>query len=220
MSQLVPPRFLFRWSFPVRRLERRSSSSGRLLDLPEHFRIPLLGELDAAPSFADVRLAWSPEGIGLSAAVTGRTRQPTCDSELPTNTDGMHIWVDTRNTQSVHRGTKFCQQFSLLPMGGGANKSDPFACAVPLARSREEVSLPDAALIELQAGISSDGYWLEAWLPKEVLFGYEPALHQSLGFHFVVRDSQFGEQSLAVNHDFPYATDPSLWQTLELVSEQ
>lgn len=105
-------------------------------------------------------------------------------------------------------------------MGGGANKSDPFACAVPLARSREEVSLPDAALIELQAGISSDGYWLEAWLPKEVLFGYEPALHQSLGFHFVVRDSQFGEQSLAVNHDFPYATDPSLWQTLELVSEQ
>ena len=217
MSQLVPPRFLFRWSFSVRRLERRLHHSGRLLGLSEDFRIPSLSELDNSSSFADVRMAWSDEGIGLSIEVSGRSRPPKCLIEQPTTSDGLHVWLDTRNTQTVHRATKFCQQFSLLPMGGGGpTASEPIAIAVPMARAREEVALPDVSLVELQSHVQNEGYWLDAWLPKEVLFGYEPSSHASLGFHFAVRDSQLGEQTLAVNSEFPYASDPSLWQTIVL----
>jgi hypothetical protein len=31
-----------------------------------------------------------------------------------------------------------------------------------------------------------------------------------------VNDTEFGEQYLAVNHEFPQEVDPSLWQTIEL----
>ena len=100
--------------------------------------------------------------------------------------------------------------------GGGPTASEPIAIAVPMARAREEVALPDVSLVELQSHVQNEGYWLDAWLPKEVLFGYEPSSHASLGFHFAVRDSQLGEQTLAVNSEFPYASDPSLWQTIVL----
>lgn len=216
MSQLVPPRFLFRWSFSVRRLERRRHHAGRLLGLSEDFRLTSLGELDNSACFADVRMAWSDEGIGLSVEVSGRSRPPKCLVEQPTTSDGLHVWLDTRNTQTVHRATKFCQQFSLLPMGGGSGGGEPIAIAVPLARAREEAALPEASLVELQSHVQNEGYWLDAWLPKEVLFGFEPSSHSSLGFHFAVRDSQLGEQTLAVTSEFPYASDPSLWQTMML----
>ena len=219
MSQLVPPRFLFRWSFSVRRLERRLHHAGRLLGLSEEFLVPSLGELDNSASFADVRMAWSNEGIGLSIEVSGRSRPPKCLIEQPTTSDGLHVWLDTRNTQTVHRATKFCQQFSLLPIGGGSNGGEPLAIAIPMARARDEAALPEASLIELQSSVRNEGYWLDAWLPKEVLFGYEPSSHSSLGFHFAVRDSQLGEQTLAVNSEFPYASDPSLWQTIVLSTD-
>lgn len=216
MSQLVPPRFLFRWSFSVRRLEHRLHHAGRLLGLSDDFQIPSLAELDNSASFADVRMAWSDEGIGLSIEVSGRSRPPKCLVEQPTTSDGLHVWLDTRNTQTVHRATKFCQQFSLLPAGGGPGGDKPIAIAVPMARARDEATLPEASLVELQSNVRNEGYWLDAWLPKEVLFGFEPSSHSNLGFHFVVRDSQFGEQTLAVTSEFPYASDPSLWQTMML----
>ena len=50
-----------------------------------------------------------------------------------------------------------------------------------------------------------------------VLVGFDPAQHPQLGFHYTIRDSELGEQSLAVGSEFPYASDPSLWQTIQLV---
>lgn len=216
MSQLVPPQFLFRWSFPVRRIGGLPHRSGRLLDLPEVCGIPSLAELDSSPSFADVRLAWNDGGLGLSVDVRGRTRRLQCSSASPSVSDGLHVWLDTRNTKTVHRATKFCQQFSLLPSGGGRTDADPLAIAIPLARAREESSPVDTSLIRVQSEVRSEGYWLDAWLPAEALVGYDPSQHPQLGFHYVIRDSELGEQSLAVGSEFPYASDPSLWQTIEL----
>lgn len=216
MSQLVPPRFLFRWSFPVRRINSLPHRSGRLLDLPEACRIPSLAELDSSASFADIRLAWNEDGLGLSVEVRGRTRPPKCSTAGPSVSDGLHVWIDTRNTKTVHRATKFCQQFSLLPSGGGRAEADPIAIPIPLARARDESMLADTSLIRVQSEVRSEGYWLEAWLPTETLVGYDPSLHPQLGFHCVVRDSELGEQSLAVGSEFPHASDPSLWPTIEL----
>ncbi|MEK6260725.1 MAG: hypothetical protein AABP62_19165 [Planctomycetota bacterium] len=217
MSQLVPPRFLFRWSFSVRKVVGVPHRSGRLLDLPESCRIPSLGELDSTPGFADVRLAWNDSGLGLSVDVRGRTRRLKCSSDNPSVSDGLHVWIDTRNTQTVHRATKFCHQFSLLPSGGGRTEADPLAISIPLARAREETLLADTSLIQMQSEVRPEGYWLDAWLPAEALVGFDPSQHPQLGFHYVVRDSELGEQTLAVGSEFPYASDPSLWQTIELI---
>ena len=107
----------------------------------------------------------------------------------------------------------------MLPSGGGRAETDPLVCAIPLARTREESLLADVSLIQVQSEVRPNGYWLDAWLPVEVLVGFDPSQHSHLGFHYVVRDSELGEQSLAVGSEFPYATDPSLWQTIELIED-
>lgn len=186
------------------------------LELPEAFRIASLGELDQTTEFADLRIVWNPAGLGFSIHVGGKSRKPQCDPATAASSDGLHVWLDTRHTQTVHRATKFCHQFALLPTGGGPRKTAPHAAAIPLARARDEAALADAAEIQIWSEIRSDGYLLEAWLPKSVLVGFDPDSHPRLGFHYVVRDRELGDQSLAAGSEFPYASDPSLWQTLEL----
>lgn len=215
MNQLVTPGFLFRWSFPIQKVASLPNRSGRLLDLPESCRLPSLSELDSRRDFAEIRMAWNPGGLGISVQVRGKTKKPNCSASSVASSDGLTIWIDTRNTQGVHRATRFCHQFCLMPSGG--RKSSAVAVQIPLARAREESTPTDVSQINLQSDIGSDGYQLEAWLPTSVFIGFDPATSPKLGFHYLVRDSELGEQSLAVGSEFPVASDPSLWQTLELV---
>jgi hypothetical protein len=217
MNQVVPPGFLFRWSFTASQVAELPHRSGRLLNLPESSRVPSFSELDSKRDFADVRLAWNANGIGVSLDVRGRSRKPMCSSSTARESDGINLWIDTRNTQGVHRATRFCHQFCVLPSGGGAKHLDPLALQFNLARAREESSPADLSLIKLQSEIQRDGYWLDAWLPKEVLVGFDPAVSAKLGFHYLVRDLELGVQTLAVGTEFPVEVDPSLWQTVELV---
>lgn len=215
MNQLMSPGFLFRWSLPVVQVSSLPNRSGRLLNLPESCRLVSIGELDSRRDFADIRLAWNPGGFAISVEVRGKTKKPDCSSDSPLSSDGLTIWIDTRNTQGVHRATKFCHQFCLMPLGG--RKSSPAVVQIPLARAREETTRSDITQIQLQSEIFSDGYLLEAWFPVAVFVGFDPATSSRMGFHYLVRDSELGEQALAVGSEFPVASDPSLWQTLELV---
>lgn len=216
MNQLVTPSFLFRWSFPIKLIPSLPHKSGRLLDLPPECRVPSVAELDSQRDFADVRLAWNSHGLAVSVEVRGRTKKLEWSNSSPEMSDGLTIWIDTRNTQGVHRATKYCHQFCLTPMGAG-RKSDPVAVQIPLARSREDSVLADISLIQMQSAVERDGYWLEAWLPAEIFVGFDPATSSRFGFHYELRDRELGTQRLALGPEFPVASDPSLWQTLELV---
>ena len=55
-------------------------------------------------------------------------------------------------------------------------------------------------------------------IPKMALGGWDPDEHPKLGFNYAVIDRELGDQTLAVGREFPISEDPSLWQTLELVS--
>ena len=124
------------------------------------------------------------------------------------------MWIDTRATQNVHRATRFCHRFALLPTGRGGNKQQPAGFAVPLGPEREGAS---AAELRVNCDLRKDGYQLRAWLPAESLAGYDPEAQPRLGFYGVVRDDELGVQPLTVGDEFPYHSDPSLWQTLELM---
>lgn len=218
MNQIVPPRFLFRWSFTARKLDKLPHSSGRLLDLPADCALTSLSELDQRKDFAVVSLAWNNHGLAVSVNVSGRSRRPICDANELSASDGLHLWIDTRNTQTVHRATRFCHAFILLPAGAGKKKLDPVIRAVPIARARDDASLPSVDAVQLQSEISPTGYWIDAWFPAEVFTGYDPATNPRIGFHYVVRDNDQGDQTLAVGSEFPFESDPSLWQTVELNS--
>ncbi len=58
---------------------------------------------------------------------------------------------------------------------------------------------------------------MEAFLPAAVLNGFDAEQNPRLGFYYVVKDTELGEQVLNVGADFPYWEDPSLWSVLELV---
>lgn len=79
------------------------------------------------------------------------------------------------------------------------------------------MSRTNIAEIRLWSAVTKTGYCLESWLPASVLHGYDPEAQPRLGFYFALRDAELGEQFLSVGADFPFAIDPSLWSTLELV---
>lgn len=215
-DQLVTPGFLFRWSIPVQKVPSLPGGSGGLLDLPESCRLPAVNELDGQTEFADVRLAWNPAGLGISVRVTGRRRTPSVDDLRFEASDGITVCIDTRNTQGVHRATRYCHQFCIIP-GHVRRPARPQIRAIPLARAREEAQPTDLKRVQLHAVVEETRYLLEAWLPAEVFTGYDPATAPRLGFHYRVRDRDLGEQCLGVNSEFPVSSDPSLWQTLELI---
>jgi hypothetical protein len=222
MTAVIPARFLFRWSWPVRRLDGIPARAGQLLNLSEQYRLTPLSDMDGGPSFADVRIAWNPGGLGVSVEVQGKTAPLECSTVNSAFPDGMTIWLDTRATQNVHRATRYCHQFRCLPAGSGTNKKAPSVTTVPMNRGdgdRTTTAVKERSAAQVWSEIRSDGYLLEVWLPAESIVGFDPENHRQLGFYYVVKDREHGEQLLTVNHDFPFEYDPSIWQMLELCDD-
>jgi hypothetical protein len=217
MPDLLPHRFLFRYSFPVRYEAKLSRTGKSLLALSPECALPDVGALDEARHFGQVRLAWNEKGLGIGVEVRGRKQPLQCDPTAPDISDGLQVWIDTRSTQTIHRASRFCHHFCLLPAGAGRDKRAPVAIQLPIARAREPTPLCDPSEIRLASQIDKAGYRLEAWLPASVLNGYDPEAQPRLGFYYYLRDAELGEQFLTVGAEFPFAYDPSLWSVLELV---
>ena len=214
MPAVVPPSFLFRYSFPVRRADNLPRKGAPLLGLGEEFTLPDLAALSESPRFAELRMAWNPGGVGINVRVQGKSQPPVCNPTYPAESDGLQVWIDTRNTQSIHRASRFCHHFCALPDGG--KRKGPAAVQLPIARAREEAPLASPEQIRVHCESQRDGYLLEMWLPADALTGFDPEANPRLGFYALVRDSEFGEQFLTVGREFPFANDPSLWSTAEL----
>ena len=218
MSQTVPPRFLFRFAFPAPFLADFPPKS-MPAELPAECRLPELNDLDGAAEFAKWSCGWNHDGLAVSVSVSGKQQPLKCDAASPKSSDGVQLWIDTRCTQNVHRATRFCHHFVILPRGQGKKQSEPLVTQIPLANAREEAPTRSTdAAITLANEITSDGYKLCAWFPAGALQGFDPESHPRLGFYAVVRDAELGEQFLSVGREFPIDFDPSLWQTLELIS--
>jgi hypothetical protein len=217
VPDLLPYRFLFRYSLPVRYERKLPRSGKRLLDLSADFALPDFGTLEKASQFGQLRLAWNKRGLGISVEVAGKRRPVTCQLNSPETSDGLRVFIDTRNTQNIHRASRYCQQFGLFPRRSVPGDDGPWAVQIPILRAREEAPRANPSEIRQWAEVSKTGYSLESWLPAGVLFGYDPEAQPKLGFYFALRDAELGEQFLTVGADFPYSIDPSLWSTLDLV---
>ncbi|MGD0900239.1 MAG: hypothetical protein ABR915_20590 [Thermoguttaceae bacterium] len=215
IEPLVPTRFLFRFSIPCLVHEPLWSEAGAGLD--ERYRLPSLAELDGRPAWADLRAAWSPAGLAVAARITGKKQPPWCRASRPEDSDGLQIWIDTRDVHSVHRAGRFCHRFIFLPRGGGRRLDEPIAELLPINRAREHCRPVPPGRVMVRSERFSGGYLLEAFLPAEVLTGFEPGEHPRLGFTYAVLDRELGEQTLGVGSPMPYQEDPGLWATLELV---
>lgn len=218
MEQLLPHRFLFRFQLPCRYRAGMPTQGEELLDLPEDYALASFADMDKAADFGDVRVAWNEEGLGISVRVMGKTKPPRCDPSRPTTSDALQVWLDTRTASTVHRATRFCHHFVFLPTGGGRRRRGAFVEQLRMNRAREDQRLCDPAKVKVFYQERSGGYLLEAFLPTDVLTGFDPDENRRLGFFYWLKDTELGSQSLGPVRDFPVAEDPSLWSVLELVS--
>ena len=140
-----------------------------------------------------------------------------CDADKPSGSDGLRLWIDTRDARTSHRGSRFCHQFAFFPSGGGSDKEEPFLTQSKINRALQDAPLANLADVPFRAHRVKGGYRLEAFLPASVLNGFDSQEHPRLGVYYALRDQELGDQFLSVGWDFPFADDPSLWAVLELV---
>jgi hypothetical protein len=216
MPLLVPARFLVRVCHPCPHVANLPGDDP-LCDLPAGGRLLTLAAVDGRADFADIRLGWNESGLGLCATITGKAQPPEGDADRPRASDGLTLWVDTRDARASHRASRFCHQFHLLPTGGGPDKDQPVFAQAKINRALQDAPLCGPADVAFRSTPAADGYRLELFLPAAVLAGFDPEQHPRLGVYYHVHDAEQGDQYLGAGADFPVSDDPSLWEPLELV---
>jgi hypothetical protein len=217
LMTLVPPSFLLRICYPCcYRKEMPREDEDRLLDLGAEYRLENFASLDSRPHFADVRLAWNELGLGCQVEVKGKDQRPQGDASRPRASDGITLWLDTRDARTSHRASRYCHQFQMLPTGGGPDHDEAVFAQTTIHRALQDAPLCSPSDVALRALCKKSGYVIEAFLPAPVLHGFDPEQNPRLGFFFVVRDGELGDHLLSATPEFPYWEDPSLWSVLEL----
>ena len=214
---LLAPTFLFRVSVPCRHCEPLWPAKGP--ELGPEYTLPSFGELEGRPKFADVRAAWSHEGLRFAVYVSGKKQNVWCRSSRPEDSDGLHVWIDTRDTHNIHRASRFCHRFALLPAGGGRSETQPVARLLMIDRARENPKSVADSMLGIRATVRSGGYTLQAYIPAAALSGFDPSEHPRLGFTYAVVDRELGWQTFTMGPEFPIDEDPSLWGSLDLARD-
>ncbi len=212
---ILAPTFLFRFSHTC--LHRKKLWSAKGIQLEPKFTIASFGELEGRPVFSDFRCAWSEHGLSFNVRVTGKKQNPWCRAARIDDSDGLHVWLDTRDTHNIHRAGRFCHQFVFMPQGGGRALKDPVARLVEINRAKEGPKPVDDEHLKVRSEQRIDGYILEAHIKAAAITGYGPVDHPKLGFSYAVVDRELGWQTFSVGPEFPITEDPSLWGTLELM---
>ncbi len=211
----IPDSLLFRYRIPCRPW---TSGERKPVELPTSCGIPVFSERDlpGAKPFAQLRVAWSAEGLYIWMKVKGKKKSLWCRNTQMLESDGLQIWISSREAPDMHRANRFCHWFVLLPLGNGSGGKQPLASMLKINRAKEDSPAINQAKIGVHSEVQKTGYQLAAFLPAGAINGWDPADHRLIGFHYLVNDRELGSQSLGVGPDYPMAEDPSLWSSLLL----
>src|SRR5262249_42726345 len=145
-----------------------------------------------------------------------KEQEPQGDASRPRGSDGVTVWIDTRDARSGHRGTRYCHQFHFLPTGGGGDRDESVFVQSKINRALQDAPRSATSGATFDRERHTGGYIVRAFLPSAALNGFDAEQIPRLGFYYAVRDSELGDQVLSVGAEFPYWEDPSLWSVLEL----
>lgn len=210
----VPKNLLFRYKILCREFKSKSKTK---FELGDEYVLPNFGSFEGQFQFAQLRVGWCEDGLFIQAEISKKEQSLWCRESQLLDSDGVQIWIDTRDTHNVHRASKFCHWFILLPSGGGDDGEEPLANMLKINRSKDDSPSINRHKIDLNAKVTKAGYKLSAFIPGKALNGWDVNEQRNIGFNFSVVDRELGCQTLAVGPELPISEDPSLWQTLELV---
>jgi hypothetical protein len=214
IASQVPKNLSFRYRIACRKIPAAASAK---TTLDESYRLPNFSELEDMKPFAEVRMGWDSGGLVVWVEVKGKSKSLWCRESAILESDGVQVWVDTRDTHNVHRATKFCHWFIGMPTGGGAKKDKPIGNMLKINRSREDSPTLNRQKISVTSKVSKTGYQMTLFIPAKALNGWNVEEQRQLGFNVAVIDSEKGWQTLAIGPELPISEDPSLWQTVQLV---
>src|SRR6218665_222709 len=133
-NELLAPTALFRYSL-VCGQNPKAGTPGLTLD--DSYLLPNFTGLDGGPVLCELRAAWNPNALHFHLKVKGKKQTPWCRANMLDSSDGLRLWIDTRDTHNIHRATRFCHQFTYLPSGGGQRLDQPVADQSLINRARE-----------------------------------------------------------------------------------
>jgi hypothetical protein len=215
---LLPQVFWFRMAAPCVRIEEipRAADSARLLDLPETCALPDWGQLDGLAPWAKVRVAWNPQGLGITVAADGVSAQQLAP-DRPEGFAMVQLWIDTRDTRTVSRATRFCHRFvARIQAAKSGRRLTVDVSQRPIARAQADAPICRSELIDNRVELGKSGWSLEVFLPAKVLNGFDADTNRRLGFAYQIADYVRPDQFLGIGREFPVGENPSLWSTLEL----
>ncbi len=211
----IDPTLLVRVKVKAHRIERVFND--RPEALPDEAIVPCLStELAGAPKFAQVRVAIGKDALYFQADIQGKKQLPWCRESRLEDSDGLHVWIDTRNSREIHRATKFCHRFGFSPMGRGPKADLPFVGWAPINRARDNPPPPPDDRLAIRARIADGRYRMVAAIQFDAMHGFDIKDFPTVGFYFMILDRELGYQSLTVGPELPVMDNPSLWAQLEL----
>ncbi len=216
MNQVtIPATALFRFAVPCH--FTKSGWTARGLRLTAAHRLPHCAAIDGQEAWAQLSAGWNPQGLAFRLQVQSKQQPLACDRDKPLESDRLELWIDTRDTHTVHRAGRFCHHFLFLPTGAGRRRDEPLGGILPIARARENPRPVPSGSVQVRSRQQPGGYSLDAWIGAEALTGFDPEEHPRLGFTYAVHDAELGVQTFNCSPELPFASDPSLWATLELL---
>jgi hypothetical protein len=214
---ILTPSFLFRINYPCLFIPGFPHQQGDdLLALPNATLLPDSIRLAEKPGFSEIRLGWNDQGIGIDLRVRGKDLPVRGDAAKYRSSDGISLWLDSRNARESHRASRYCHHFFFLAWGGGSEGDEPVAGQTKIHRALADAPLCRPDQLQVRKHALKGGYRLECLISADAIHGFDVDLNNKFGFFYAVRDGELGEQTLCLGPEFPYAEDPSLWQILEL----
>jgi hypothetical protein len=216
MSPLVSNRSLFRFEIPLRRCKRRPHIDGTLGGWKKDYLLPPLMRLDGQEPWGQVYVTWDETGLYVACRVSGKREALRCDPRYFWKGDNLRLCTDMRDTRQIKRASRFCQQFYLLPAGGGSRGTEPVGGSAKLHRAQEDAPPVPEGRIDIAATVEPTEYVLTAHIPGECLSGFDPSEHRRIGLYYMLEDRDHGQQFLTVGDDLNWWIDPSTWATAVL----
>lgn len=217
LGRLVDPTFLFRFSIPLEYYSCNPLATD--WQLPESTELVSLGQLADRPHFAPLRAAWNEQGLMFQIEVQGKKQLPWCRQTRLEESDGLHVWVDTRSSPGIHRATRYCHRLVFTPIGGGTRNDQPLAGPTSINRAREYPNPISPFALKTRGQLLPEGYRLWAGISREALSGYDPREYPQIGFYFAVIDRELGWHCFSLGPEYPVTEDPSLWGVLDLTKQ-
>jgi len=211
----IPARSLFHFAVPCYFQEPLWGENGALLS--ERHRLPNLASVDGVSYRCEVRAGWNEEAFALQfrvfdEAVARRLAEAGRGTTLS-------IWINTRAAQDVHRATRFCHWFEILPTKGRAGETGAKITwrAIPRAKDTPNSPPPRSLAVKVALGPDQRDHTVDVLFTKDALTGFDPREYPRIVLNFEVRGHASELVTFSAGPPLPYQEDPSLWVTLDLV---